>query len=102
MNALREKIRIRGLVVIAGRLFMLWGAAVALAGLYHAFWGEPEANFYSFSKWEFVTRAEWLRWSGFEIAYGLACLGLGLACLEFSKRVPEWVEREKTSGPDWI
>ncbi len=91
----KEKIKIRGLVEIAGRIFTVWGALIVFLGFYHSFFGEPEANFYSPAKWEFVTQEQWLRWSGFEIAYGLACAGIGILCKEFAKRLPEWVEREK-------
>lgn len=92
----QEKVKIRGLAVIAGWIFMLWGGAVSLTGLYHAFLGEPEANFYSLEPWQFVTQEQWLRWAGFEIAYGLACAGVGFLCLEYSKRLPEWIWRAKT------
>ncbi|OGR83619.1 MAG: hypothetical protein A2902_05865 [Elusimicrobia bacterium RIFCSPLOWO2_01_FULL_64_13] len=88
-----RKVKVRGLARIAGWILVLWGGLVSLIGLYDAFFGEPEANFYSLEKWEFVTQSQWLRWSGFETAYGLACAGLGLACWEFAKRLPDWIER---------
>lgn len=91
----KEKVKIRGLVRIAGWIFVCWGGVVATLGLYHSFWGEPEANYYSLRKWEFVTQEQWLRWSGFEIVYGLACLGIGFCCCEFAKRLPEWILRDK-------
>ncbi|OGR84654.1 MAG: hypothetical protein A2901_07430 [Elusimicrobia bacterium RIFCSPLOWO2_01_FULL_54_10] len=94
-----EKVKIRGLVRIAGWIFHVWGGLVAFKGLYDSFFGEPEANLYSPEKWEFVTQEQWLRWSGFEIAYGLACIGLGFACWEAAKRLPDWVERAKQT-PD--
>lgn len=90
-----QKVKVRGLARIAGWIFCGWGGVVAFLGLYHAFWGEPEANYYSPEKWEFVTKAQWLRWTGFEMTYGLACVGLGLACWEFAKRLPEWIERPR-------
>ena len=55
--------------------------------------GQPEANFFSPQPWQFVTRAQWFRYAGFELAYGLACLGLGLAATIYARRLPEWVER---------
>jgi hypothetical protein len=57
--------------------------------------GEPEANFYSAAPWEFVTRAQWLRFAGFELAYGLACLGLAFAAWRYAERLPVYVLREK-------
>lgn len=95
----KEKIKIRGLVRIAGWIFMVWGALLTVLGLYHAFIGEPEANYYSLTPWEFVTREQWLRWSGFETAYGLACAGIGFLCWEYAKRLPEWIERDRQEAP---
>ena len=90
-----EKVKIRGLVRIAGWLLNIWGGVVAFKGLYDCFFGEPEANYYSLEKWQFVTQDQWLKWGGFEMAYGLACMGLGWACWETAKRLPEWIERAK-------
>ncbi len=97
-----EKIKIRGLIRIAGWIFNVWGGLVAFKGLYDSFFGEPEANFYSPEKWQFVTQDQWMRWSGFELAYGLACVGLGWACWEMAKKLPDWTERPKqTPDPDF-
>ena len=97
-----EKIKIRGLARIAGWILIVWGGIVAFKGLYDSFFGEPEANYYSLEKWQFVNQEQWLRWSGFEIAYGLACVGIGLACWEIAKRLPEWIERKKKpADPDF-
>lgn len=90
-----EKIKIRILAESAGFFFYLWGGAVLLTGLHHAFFGEPEANFYSLQKWQFVTEQEWLLWSGFLIAYGLCCLGFGKLAQEVAKRLPVFVIRRK-------
>lgn len=90
-----EKIKIRGLLRGSGWAFLLWGGLVAVKGLYDAFIGEPEANFYSLQKWEFVTKEEWLRYSGFEWAYGMACVGTALLVWRFAKRVPEIISRER-------
>ncbi len=95
----KEKIKIRGLVVIAGWIFAVWGTLLAALGLYHCFFGEPEANYYSLTPWEFVTRDQWLRWSGFEMAYGLACAGIGFLCWEYAKYLPEWISRDKEEAP---
>jgi len=89
-----EKIKIRGLTKIAGWVFVLWGTIVSVKGIYDAFWGEPESNFYSLSKWEFISKKQWFNWSGFEVAYGFSCVGLALLLWEFSKRLPEYVERK--------
>lgn len=97
---MKEKIKIRGLIRIAGWIFSIWGGLIGLVGFYHSFWGEPEANYYSPQPWQFVTKEQWLRWSGFEIAYGLACIGIGIACWEFAKRLPEWILRDKPSKSD--
>ena len=90
-----EKIKIRGLVRTAGWIFNLWGGVVAFKGLYDSFFGEPDANFYSPEKWQFVTQEQWLRWSGFEITYGLACIAVGVLGWEIGKRLPEWIIRTK-------
>ncbi len=90
-----EKVGRAGLARMTGWIFLVWGGIVALKGLYDAFWGQPEANFYSLKPWQFVTRAHWFRWSGFELAYGLACLGLGFAARAYARRLPEFIFREK-------
>ena len=95
MSGPSEKIAVRGLARLTGWIFLVWGAVVAVKGLYDCFLGQPEANFYSPKPWDFVSRAQWLRWSGFELVYGLACLGLGLAAWEYAKRLPEWIARAK-------
>ena len=94
----KEKVKIRGLVRIAGWIFICWGGLVAVLGFYHAFFGEPEANYYSPKKWDFVSQEQWLRWSGFEIVYGLFCAAIGVLCWEFAKKLPEWIERDKQTA----
>lgn len=94
-NGVKEKVKIRGLARIAGWIFMCWGCWIALVGFYHAFFGEPEANYYSPKKWDFVTQEQWLRWSGFEMAYGVACVAVALLCWEYAKHLPEWILRDK-------
>lgn len=88
-----EKIKIRGLVRGSGWAFMLWGVLVSLKGLYDAFVGEPEANHYSPQPWQFVTKDQWLRYAGFEWAYGLACVGVAWLLWRFAPRVPGVIER---------
>ena len=96
----QEKIKVRGLAQIAGWIFVSWGSIIGVVGLYHAFLGEPEANYYSLEKWQFVTQEQWLRWDGFEITYGLACMGIGFLCWEYAKRLPESVSRAKQRVDD--
>jgi hypothetical protein len=90
-----RKVKIRGLIVIAGTIFLIWGAIVGIKGLYDAFFGEPEANFFSLTKWEFVTRAQWLRWSGFELVYGLSAIALGLYLRRLSAKFAEYREKKE-------
>ncbi|MBI5624570.1 MAG: hypothetical protein HY924_12395 [Elusimicrobia bacterium] len=90
-----ERIKIRGLGRLAAAIFIGWGGLTALKGLYDLFIGEPEANLYAPAPWAFVTREAWLRYGGFELAYGLACLALGWAVLRYLRFLPETVERER-------
>jgi hypothetical protein len=93
--SLMRTIKIRGLVHIAGWLFCLWGATVVVKGLFDLFWGEPEANFYSPRRWEFITQAQWLNWSGFEVMYGASCIGIACVLWKYAVFVPEQVTREE-------
>lgn len=90
----RERIKVRGLLRIPAVLLACWGFPVALKALYDLFVGEPEANLYSPQPWAFVTRAQWLRYGGFELAYALACLGLAWYLWSYSRFLPETMERE--------
>jgi hypothetical protein len=76
---------------LAAKLFLVWGVLVSGKGLWDAFAGEPEANFYSPKPWEFVTREQWARYAGFELAYGLACVGMGAGLLK-------WAGKKKARG----
>ena len=87
------KIKIRGLVTTAGWIFFAWGAIITVKGIWDLFWGEPEANIYSRFKWEFVTRHQWLTWSGFEVTYGIACAAIALLLWRYSKKVPEYITK---------
>ena len=73
----RETIKIRGLARLAAAIFAGWGGLVVFKGVWDLIGGEPEANLYAPQKWAFVTEAQWLRYAGFELTYGLACVGLG-------------------------
>ena len=88
-----RKIKIRGLLQISGWIFLIWGLIVSIKGFWDVFLGEPEANFYSQAKWEFVTRTQWLNWSGFEITYGIACMAVALLLWNYSKTLPEYIEK---------
>lgn len=90
-----EKVKVRGLSRIAAWAFSLWGAVVTAKAFYDLFAGEPEANLYAPHPWAFVTREEWLRYGGFELAYGLALLGLGWFIFRYSRFLPEFIERPR-------
>lgn len=90
-----EKVKIRGLAHLIAALFGLWGSAIAVKALYDLFAGEPEANFYAPVKWAFVTQEQWLRYGGFELAYGLSCLALAWAVFKYSRFLPEVIERSR-------
>ena len=95
MNAKTEKIKVRGLPRIASALLVVWGLSVAAKAVYDLFVGEPEANIYSPQKWQFVTQEQWLRYGGFELAYGLCCLALAWALWRYSRFLPDWIERPR-------
>ena len=88
-----ETIKIRGLARLAAAIFAGWGGLAVFKGLWDLFVGEPEANLYAPVKWAFVTEAQWLRWAGFELFYGLACLGLAWYCVLWGRRLPETAAR---------
>lgn len=90
-----EKTKVRGLVLSSGWIFLIWGLITAAKGLWDSFFGEPEANLYSAQKWEFITKAQWFNWAGFEITYGLACVALALILWAYAKRVPEYIDRKQ-------
>ncbi len=88
-----ERVKVRGLARLAACLMGGWGVLVAPKGLYDLFWGQPEANLYSPAPWQFVTLEQWRRYAGFELLYGLACLGLAWYLVRYARFLPEWVER---------
>ena len=90
-----EKVKIRGLARIAAWIFAVWGSVVAVKALYDLFIGEPEANLYAPRPWAFVTRAEWMRYGGFELAYGLALVALAWFAFRYSHFLPEVLERPR-------
>ena len=91
----RESIKIRGLARLAAAIFAGWGGLVSFKGLYDLFWGEPEANLYAPVKWAFVTEPQWMRWAGFELTYGLACIGLAWYCVRWARSLPETIQRPR-------
>ena len=96
----QETIKIKGLARLAAAIFAGWGGLVALKGAWDLFVGEPEANLYAPVKWAFVTEPQWLRYAGFELAYGLAALGLAWYCQRWARRLPETVRRPRR-GPEF-
>lgn len=90
-----EKIKIRGLAHIASCLIGSWGALVAVKSLYDLFIGEPEANLYSPQKWAFISSEQWLRYAGFELCYGLACLALTWVLSRYARFLPAVIERPR-------
>ena len=90
-----ETIKIRGLARLAAAIFAGWGGLISFKGLWDLFAGEPEANLYSAQKWGFVSEVQWMRWAGFELVYGAACLGLAWYCARWARRLPETVSRPR-------
>ena len=91
-----EAVLIRGLVRIPSRVFAVWGSVVFFKGLWDVLGrGEPEANLYAPQPWAFVTRAQWLRYGLFELAYGLSCLALAWLLWRYARFLPESVSRPR-------
>jgi len=90
-----QRIAVRGLPRIGAWLFGVWGAVVVLKSVYDLFWGTPEANLYAPAPWAFVSKEQWLRYAGFELCYGLCCLGLALGLVRYSRFLPETALREE-------
>lgn len=74
-------------------MFSVWGGVVSVKALYDLFLGEPEANRYAPQPWDFVTREQWLRYGGFELAYGACCLALAWFLFRYARSLPETVSR---------
>jgi len=83
-----KRVAVRGVVRFPSVLFFLVGGGAALKGIWDSFFGAPEANVFSPVPWSFVTREEWLRFAGFELAFGLACVGVGLTLWVWSRELP--------------
>jgi hypothetical protein len=96
-----RKVAVRGLARLASLIFFVWGGLMTGKALWDCFGGQPEANYFSPRPWQFVTREQWFRYAGFELAYGLSCLALAWAILVYAKRLPVWVERN-TSKEEFL
>lgn len=99
MSAATEKVKIRGLAHVCAGILGVWGAVVSCKALYDLALGEPEANMYSAQKWQFVTQEQWLRYAGFELCYGAACVALAWAIVRYARFLPDWIERPRAE-PD--
>jgi hypothetical protein len=91
----QETIKIRGLARLTSAIFAVWGGLIAFKGFWDLFGGEPEANLYAPAKWAFVTQEQWLRYAGFELAYGAACLGAAWYSWRWGSRLPETIQRAR-------
>lgn len=89
----KEKVRVRGLAQIAAGIFGLWGALASGKGCFDLLWGTPEANLYAPAPWAFVSREQWLRYGGFELIYGLVCLGVAWTLVSYARLLPPFIER---------
>ncbi|HOW28411.1 MAG TPA: hypothetical protein PK876_07910 [Elusimicrobiota bacterium] len=92
---MNRRVGIRGLGRLAGWIFLVWGVLVAGKGFWDVVGGQPEANYFSPGPWQFVTREQWFRYAGFELCYGLACVGLAWGLWKFSERLPIWIEKKE-------
>jgi len=81
-----KEVKLRPVVRTSGWIFVIWGTVVVIKGILDAFFLEPES--------EFITIKEWIRYAGFEIIYGFACIIFGLVIFEFSKRVKEKIKKK--------
>ena len=91
-----ETIKVRGLLRLSSRMFAAWGVLVAAKGGWDLLGpGEPEANLYAPTPWAFVTREQWARYAGFELVYGLCCVGLAYLLIRYSRFLPETLQRPR-------
>jgi len=89
-----KKLKIRGLAVCASWILAVWGTLVSVKGFWDVFFGEPESNYYSQTKWEFISQKQWLTWSGFEITYGITCISIAYLLVKYAEKLPEFIERK--------
>lgn len=90
-----ETIKVRGLVRLSAWIFGVWGSVVSSKGVYDLLGGQPEANLYAPSPWAFVTKAQWFRYSSFELVYGLICLAVAWTLVSYSAFLPETLRRKR-------
>jgi hypothetical protein len=69
----------RGLVKLAGWMFYVWGVLVTI-------WGFLRLLNISKPDSEFVTAADWLRFSVFQVTYGMICVGVGYLLFMYAKK----------------
>ncbi|MDD5132428.1 MAG: hypothetical protein PHH44_07205 [bacterium] len=74
-----DKKEIGGLVRLAGWVFYVWGVLVTVYGFLKLLnIVKPDS--------EFVTAADWMRFSVFQITYGMVCVGVGYLLFLFIKK----------------
>ncbi len=74
-----DKKEIRGLVKLAAWMFYSWGVLVTFFGFLRLLnINKPDS--------EFVTVENWLRFSVFQITYGMVCVGVGYLLFLFIKK----------------
>ncbi len=94
-SAETETVYIAPLARLTASIFAVWGVLIALKALYDLFWGTPEANLYSAHPWQFISLPQWIRYAGFELSYGIACVFLAMGIRAYSKFLPETRVRPK-------
>lgn len=93
-----ETIKVRGLAHLSAWMFGVWGAMVSLKGVYDLFGGQPESNLYAPAAWAFVTKAQWFRYSSFELVYGLICLAVAWTLAKYSAFLPDTLRRKRVES----
>ncbi len=88
-----EKVAVAGLARLAAGMMWAAGGLVGAKGAWDCFAGQPEAQYFSPRPWMFVNQAQWARFAGFELTFGLSCVALGWGIWVYSLRLPAWRER---------
>ncbi len=74
-----DKKEIKGLITLSGWVFYGWGVLVTIFGFLRLLnIVKPDS--------EFVTAADWLRFSVFQVTYGMVCVGVGYLLFLFIKK----------------
>ncbi len=97
-SAETETVYLAPLARLTASIFAIWGLLIALKALYDLFWGTPEANLYSARPWQFISLPQWMRYSGFELSYGIACVALAAGIRAYSNFLPETRLRPKKTA----